>query len=161
MNQTDDASTRARVLDLIVEKGPVSAAQLAKVLCLTPAAVRRHLTVLQEREEIEVHDPATTGKRGRGRPARHYVATAQARSTFAEGYSDIANRALSYLAQVADRLAADASAEGVEYQRGSFIASGPGTDSDRRIRLAYGDTSEEKLVEAARRIGRALRRQSA
>jgi len=61
----------------------------------------------------------------------------------------------------AERLAADASDEGVEYQRGSFFASGPGTDSDRRIRLAYGDTSEEKLVEAARRIGRALRRQNA
>ena len=61
----------------------------------------------------------------------------------------------------AERLAADASDEGIEYQRGSFFASGPGTDSDRRIRLAYGDTSEEKLVEAARRIGRALRRQTA
>ena len=31
MIQPDDDSTRARVLDLIAEKGPVSAAQLAKI----------------------------------------------------------------------------------------------------------------------------------
>lgn len=59
----------------------------------------------------------------------------------------------------ADRLAADASAEGVEYQRGSFFPSGPGTDADRHLRLAYGDTDEERLREAARRLGRAVVRQ--
>lgn len=59
----------------------------------------------------------------------------------------------------ADRLAADASAEGVEYQRGSFFASGPGTDADRHLRLAYGDTSEELLREAAARLTRAAARQ--
>ncbi|MFF1829943.1 PLP-dependent aminotransferase family protein [Paenarthrobacter sp. NPDC058040] len=58
-----------------------------------------------------------------------------------------------------DQLAADASAEGVEYQRGSFFPSGPGTDSDRHLRLAYGDVSAEKLEEAAARLGRALKRQ--
>ncbi|WP_154096889.1 PLP-dependent aminotransferase family protein [Microbacterium testaceum] len=59
----------------------------------------------------------------------------------------------------ADRLAADASTEGVEYQRGSFFASGPGTDADRHLRLAYGDTSEELLREAAARLSRAAARQ--
>ena len=34
MSHADDDSTRARVLDLIVAKGPVSAAQLAKILSL-------------------------------------------------------------------------------------------------------------------------------
>ncbi|WP_426005041.1 PLP-dependent aminotransferase family protein [Paenarthrobacter sp. NyZ202] len=60
----------------------------------------------------------------------------------------------------ADQLAADASAEGVEYQRGSFFPSGPGTDADRHLRLAYGDVSGDKLEEAAARLGRALKRQS-
>ena len=96
MRQTDDESTRAKVLDLIVEKGPVSAAQLAKILSLTPAAVRRHITALEESGEIQVRAPATVGKRGRGRPARHYVATPGAHTSFAEGYSDIARRALGY-----------------------------------------------------------------
>ncbi|MFJ4227916.1 PLP-dependent aminotransferase family protein [Paenarthrobacter nicotinovorans] len=58
-----------------------------------------------------------------------------------------------------DQLAADASAEGVEYQRGSFFPSGPGTDADRHLRLAYSDVSAEKLEEAAARLGRALKRQ--
>ncbi|WP_461173410.1 hypothetical protein M1D93_01310 [Arthrobacter sp. Z1-9] len=57
-----------------------------------------------------------------------------------------------------DILAADASAEGVEYQRGSFFPSGPGTDADRHLRLAYGDVPEPKLDEAAARLGRALAR---
>lgn len=57
-----------------------------------------------------------------------------------------------------NRLAADASAEGVEYQRGSFFPSGPGTDSDRHLRLAYGDVDESKLEQAAARLGRALER---
>lgn len=116
----DDDSTRARVLDLIVEKGPISATQLAKILSLTPAAVRRHITVMEERQEIQVHTGAASGKRGRGRPARYYVATARARSTFAEGYSDIATRALSYLQQVAGEEAID-----------SFAAS-RGRDLERR-----------------------------
>ena len=59
-----------------------------------------------------------------------------------------------------DQLAADASAEGVEYQRGSFFPSGPGTDADRHLRLAYGDVPAPKLEEAAARLGRALKRQS-
>lgn len=60
----------------------------------------------------------------------------------------------------ADRLAADASVEGIEYQRGSFFASGPGTDAARRLRLAFGDTPHDKLEEAARRLGAAIRRQN-
>jgi 2-aminoadipate transaminase len=59
----------------------------------------------------------------------------------------------------ADRLAADASAEGVEYQRGSFFPSGPGTTADRHLRLAYGNVEASQLEEAAARLGRALRRQ--
>ena len=70
MSHSDDDSTRARVLDLIVAKGPVSAAQLAKVLSLTPAAVRRHITALEETGEIQVHAAAPSGKRGRGRPRK-------------------------------------------------------------------------------------------
>ena len=61
MTQSDDDSTRARVLDLIAEKGPVSAAQLAKVLSLTPAAVRRHITALEDAEQIENFIPQGGG----------------------------------------------------------------------------------------------------
>jgi 2-aminoadipate transaminase len=56
-----------------------------------------------------------------------------------------------------DLLAAAASAEGVEYQRGSFFASGPGMDSAWHLRFAFGDVSVPRLEEAAARLGRALK----
>ena len=46
MAEEVDATTRQQVLDLIVEKGPVTASSIAKVLGLTTAAVRRHITLL-------------------------------------------------------------------------------------------------------------------
>ncbi len=58
-------------------------------------------------------------------------------------------------------LASAASAEGIEYQQGSFFPSGPGTDAHRHLRLAYGHVSEPQLEEAAARLARALRRQEA
>lgn len=58
-------------------------------------------------------------------------------------------------------LADHAADEGVLYQRGSYFPSGPGTDAARHLRLSFGDTSEDALVEAARRLGRAVRRQGA
>ena len=143
MSHSDDDSTRARVLDLIVAKGPVSAAQLAKVLSLTPAAVRRHITALEETGEIQVHAAAPSGKRGRGRPARFYIATSTARSTFAEGYSDIANRALSYLQQVAGDRALD-----------SFAAS-RGRDLERRY-MSVVEAAGKDPSERARALADAL-----
>ena len=137
MTQSDDDATRARVLDLIAEKGPVSAAQLAKVLRLTPAAVRRHITALEDAEQIEVHTPAQTGKRGRGRPARHYVLTPKARTSFAEGYSDLANRALHYLSQVAGDKAVDsfAAARGRDLERRyATVVEAAGKDPSERAR---------------------------
>ena len=146
MSQTDDAGTRARVLELIVEKGPVFAAQLARVLDLTSAAVRRHLTALDASGEIQVHVAARPARRGRGRPARHYVATPAARTTMAEGYSELATRALSYLAQVAGGRAVDsfAAARGRDLERrytGAVDAAGqdPG---DRARALADALTAD-------------------
>ena len=60
----------------------------------------------------------------------------------------------------ADVLSADAGAEGVEYQQGSFFPSGPGTDADRHLRFACGHVDGAQLEEAAARIGRAVRKQA-
>ena len=70
MAEESDATTRQQVLDLIVEKGPVTASSIAKVLGLTTAAVRRHITLLLDSKEIAEHEPGAPSKRGRGRPAR-------------------------------------------------------------------------------------------
>ena len=100
MAEEVDATTRQQVLDLIVEKGPVTASAIAKVLGLTTAAVRRHITLLLDSKEIAEHEPSAPSKRGRGRPARHYVATERAHVHLADGYSDLATKALGYLGQV-------------------------------------------------------------
>ncbi|MCK6212160.1 HTH domain-containing protein [Georgenia sp. EYE_87] len=106
-----EATTRERVLELVVEQGPVSAATLAHVLELTPAAVRRHIGHLEEAGQIVVHEPGGPGVRRRGRPARHYVATDAGRAVLSDAYSDLATHALDFLVQVAGPDALDAFAE--------------------------------------------------
>jgi predicted ArsR family transcriptional regulator len=97
----DEASTRDRVLRLIVELGPITAADLAGRLELTSAAVRRHLGALEADAQVVAREDASPAKRGRGRPARRYVAAASAHSHLGSAY---AQAALSALAQVKDAL---------------------------------------------------------
>lgn len=95
---TDDPGTRQVVLDLIIEKGPITAAVLANILKLTPAAVRRHLTYLESNGKISNLEAAPGPKdRGRGRPARHYVATDAGRAPQQDGYAQMANKALEFI----------------------------------------------------------------
>ena len=107
MADAQDANTRQQVLDLVVEKGPVTASAIARILGLTTAAVRRHITILMESGEIAAHEPGTVAKRGRGRPARHYIATERAHMHLADGYSDLAVKALRHLGQVGGEEAVD------------------------------------------------------
>ena len=92
-----DATTQDRVLSLVVEHGPVSAVELAEMLDLTPAGVRRHIAHLERHERIVVHDPAGPEQRRRGRPARYYVATDAGRSGLSHAYSDLATQVLDFL----------------------------------------------------------------
>ena len=39
----NDAGTRENILRLIIERGPITSAELARLLVLTSAAVHRHL----------------------------------------------------------------------------------------------------------------------
>lgn len=103
-----EETTRDRVLGLIVERGPVSAATMARELALTSAAVRRHLAHLEDLGQIVVHEPGGTGVRRRGRPARHYVATDAGRAELSDAYSDLATHALDFLVEVAGQEALDA-----------------------------------------------------
>lgn len=100
----DEATTRERVLRLIVELGPISAAELARRLQLTSAAVRRHLTTLETQRQVEGRDDVPVAKRGRGRPARKYVAAASAHSHLSTAY---AQAALAALAQIKAALGED------------------------------------------------------
>lgn len=93
----DDASTRRRVLQSIMEHGPSTAVELAERLALTPAAIRRHLTVLAERGELAAREQRISGPRGRGRPAKVFVLTAAGRDSFHQAYDDLAIDAVGQL----------------------------------------------------------------
>ncbi|WP_427131814.1 helix-turn-helix transcriptional regulator [Pseudarthrobacter sp. S9] len=92
--------TRDRVLNAVLEHGPISAAELGDLLGFTPAAVRRHLDHLARSGVIEVKRVARAGA-GAGRPARRYVLSSQGQSTLGNDYLDIATSALRRLDEMA------------------------------------------------------------
>jgi len=95
----DDAPTRTRVTQTILENGPSTAADLADQLGLTPAAVRRHLDQLLAEGALEARDQRITGQRGRGRPAKVFAITDAGRDGFTHAYDELAAGALRYLAE--------------------------------------------------------------
>lgn len=102
-DRADDAvgtgPTRERLLRLLMSRGPLTAAELADALAITTVAVRRHLTALTEAGDIEMRDQ--TRARGRGRPAKEYLLTAQGRREFGQAYDALAISALEELAALA------------------------------------------------------------
>ncbi|MFC6152536.1 helix-turn-helix transcriptional regulator [Nocardioides yefusunii] len=92
-----DASTRDRVVRSILENGPSTTAELAARLRLTAAAVRRHLDHLVTDGILEGREQKVYGSRGRGRPAKVFVITAEGREQFEQRYDDLAAQALRFL----------------------------------------------------------------
>jgi predicted ArsR family transcriptional regulator len=95
-----ERGTRGQVARLILELGPCTATTLSNRLCLTPAAIRRHLENLISEGMIEVRTARTYGNRGRGRPAKLFVITDAGRSAFEHAYDDLATSALRFIAQM-------------------------------------------------------------
>ncbi|MCA0306992.1 MAG: transcriptional regulator [Actinobacteria bacterium] len=96
-----DASTRSRVARSILQHGPSTANDLAGRLGLTPAAVRRHLTVLASTGQVTSREQRVYGHRGRGRPAKVFALTDAGRAEFFQAYDRLAIDALEYLQGVA------------------------------------------------------------
>ncbi|MGN0065161.1 MAG: helix-turn-helix transcriptional regulator [Nocardioides sp.] len=94
-----DVTTRDRVARAILENGPSTALDLASLLDLTPAAVRRHLDHLGESGVVEARDPKVYGSRGRGRPAKVFALTESGRDQFDQHYDDLAATALRFIAE--------------------------------------------------------------
>ncbi|MDO4887884.1 MAG: winged helix-turn-helix transcriptional regulator [Actinomycetaceae bacterium] len=92
-----DASTRDNILRLIIERGPITSAELASILVLTAAAVRRHLTQLEADGKIAEYTGASSGPVRRGRPSRRYVATTLGQAAFGDACADVANQALNFV----------------------------------------------------------------
>lgn len=105
--QAADASTRSRVARSILQHGPSTANDLARRLGLTPAAVRRHLTVLAATGQVTSREQRVYGHRGRGRPAKAFALTDAGRGEFFQAYDRIAIEAIEYLREVAGPEAVD------------------------------------------------------
>lgn len=90
-------TTRDRVLGLIATAGPITAASLAHELGVTPAGVRRHLTALADDGFIAEHDKPGNQARGRGRPAKSYVATTEGQRSLTTRYSSVAVDAVAFM----------------------------------------------------------------
>jgi predicted ArsR family transcriptional regulator len=129
-----DARTRDRVWRAVLEQGPVSASLLAERLGLTPAAVRRHLDALAA-DDLVAEWQVPLARRGRGRPARRYVATDRGHSLAPSEYDDLATSALRYLRATAGEEAVRAFAKqhvGELERRYLPMLEAAGGDTERR-----------------------------
>lgn len=100
-----DGSTRERVLQLVVEEGPISAAALGRTLNLTAAAVRRHLDAMTEQGIVEIKN-VTTRRKGAGRPSRRYVISQRGQEVLGDDYLSLTRKALSLLEETVQEDAA-------------------------------------------------------
>jgi predicted ArsR family transcriptional regulator len=94
-----DGRTRESVARIVLEHGPISAAEVADALGLSPAAVRRHLDTLLAAGQVSTRFAPRRGPRGRGRPAKLYLLTETGRARFEHAYDDLAVAALRFLAE--------------------------------------------------------------
>jgi predicted ArsR family transcriptional regulator len=98
---TADGRTRDRVVRILLEAGPSTAAELARRLDLSSAAIRRHLDAMVADGILTPTTVHVRGPRGRGRPARHYALTdAGHEEAGPTAYSDLAAGALRFLDEV-------------------------------------------------------------
>jgi len=131
-----DVRTRDRVMRLLLESGPTTAADLARQLGLSAPAVRRHLDALLAVGVIHGQDRPVRGQRGRGRPARVFTLTDAGRDGFPHTYDDLATAALRHLA-------AHGGVEAVERFAAERVAA-----LEDRCREAMTDVADEPAARA-------------
>lgn len=144
-----EQGTRGRVVQLVGERGPITAPQIAEHLGLTTAGVRRHLELLVQEGTIEDRDAPTPGGRRRGRPARAYVLSDQGHDSFEAEYDTLAAAVLRFLREQQGDAAVDQFAR----RRAQALA-----DEIRAEVDAAGDDVDARthaLAEALRRRGHA------
>lgn len=150
-----ESRTRDRVRRAVGERGPLSARDLADLLGLTPAAVRRHLDALQEEQVIAEHEPAP-GPRGRGRPARTFVLTAVGQAQLSNTYDDVATAALRFLSEQSGEGAVEQFAEAqiAELEaRLRPVVEAAGDDLEARTAALVQALSQEGFAASTRPVG--------
>lgn len=151
-----EVGTRERVLRTISERGPITAAELADSLGLTPAAVRRHLDCLANDELVEEHEPTGPTERKRGRPARAFVVSPVGHARLRGDYDSLAGSVLHFLRDTAGeeavtefaRRRADAMA-----RQATPVVESAGTDLDDRTRALATALTEQGFAASTRPVG--------
>ncbi|MFV2011182.1 MULTISPECIES: helix-turn-helix transcriptional regulator [unclassified Micromonospora] len=94
-----DGRTRDRLVALLLERGAATAAQLGDELGLSPAAIRRHLDAMLADGDVVTRDAVTRARRRRGRPAKVFRLSDDARSRHGRyRYDSMAAAALRWIA---------------------------------------------------------------
>jgi predicted ArsR family transcriptional regulator len=150
-----ESRTRDRVARTVLEHGPVTAAEVACRLGITPAAVRRHLDALEATGLVMAREPRPTPSRGRGRPARAYVLTDAGHARMTTGYDDLAASAMAYLAEQLGPQAVEAFAArrvGELEQRYAPVVNEAGDDVDARADALASALAEDGYAASARPV---------
>lgn len=95
-----DGHTRAAVVTLILEQGPVTAGHIGDELGITPTAVRRHLDAMIASGDVVSTAAPRYAQRGRGRPAKHFQLTAAGRGRLKHAYDDLAGAVMRRLRRI-------------------------------------------------------------
>ncbi len=101
-----DGQTRAAVVSLLVDEGPMTASDIAERLGISPAGVRRHLDNLTDSGDVDLA-PAGFNKGGRGRPAKWFQLTPTGRGKLRHAYDDLAGAAIRSLRDIAGQEAVE------------------------------------------------------
>ncbi|WP_040779904.1 helix-turn-helix transcriptional regulator [Nocardia pneumoniae] len=95
-----EGHTRAAIVQLLLEEGPITATAIGSRLGLAPAGVRRHLDALIESGQARASRSAPWQQKGRGRPAKQYQLTAAGRGKLGHAYDDLAGAAMRQLGKI-------------------------------------------------------------
>ncbi len=95
-----EGHTRAAIVQLLLEEGPITATAIGNKLGLAPAGVRRHLDALIESGQARAGRSAPWQQKGRGRPAKQYQLTAAGRGQLGHAYDDLAGAAIRQLGEI-------------------------------------------------------------
>jgi predicted ArsR family transcriptional regulator len=150
-----ESRTRDRILQVISERGPITAATLAFDLGLTAPAVRRHLENLEDAGLITEHEMAP-GVRGRGRPARSFVLSDAGHQGLESDYDHLATEALRFIAQESGEGAVRRFAESrVAELEGRYAAelAAAGTGTVARVDALVGALTRDGFAASARPVG--------
>ena len=95
-----DGATRRQIIQLLLESGSITAAEIGRQLGIAATGVRRHLDALIDSGDAEAKASAPWQHSGRGRPAKRYRLTAAGRAKLDHTYDDLASAAMRQLREI-------------------------------------------------------------